>query len=151
MFPTSFENLPNLHINCHFVDHARNYGTCVNTAVGIKEMVHRIFKGIVPHTNKHNLELTLLQQINTLQTLRYLADGGLYDQVNIMMNPKLKILLSGWCADNNNLLMHNDEEESLDENLDDDIENNGKIFFLLYIYILVDFLILIIMISVIIK
>lgn len=53
MFPTSFENFPNLHL----VDHARNYGTCVNMAVGIKEMVHRIFKGIVPHTNKHNLEL----------------------------------------------------------------------------------------------
>jgi len=156
MFPTSFENLPNLHINRHLVDHARNYGTCVNTAVGIKEMVHRIFKGIVPHTNKHNLELTLLQQINTLQTLRYLANGGLDDQgrqstiyTNIMMDLKLKILLSGWCADNNNLLMHNDEEESLDENLDDDIENNGKIFFLLYIYISVDFFILIIMIPVI--
>ena len=43
-------------------------------------MVHCIFKGIIPHTNKHNLELTLLQQINTLQTLRYLADGGLDDQ-----------------------------------------------------------------------
>ena len=56
----SFENLPNLHINRHLADHARNYGTCVNMAVGIKEMVHRIFKEIVPHINKHNLELTLL-------------------------------------------------------------------------------------------
>ena len=39
MFPANFENLPNLHINRHLVDHARNYGTCVNMAVGIKEMV----------------------------------------------------------------------------------------------------------------
>ncbi|CAB4421621.1 unnamed protein product [Rhizophagus irregularis] len=30
MFPASFENLPNLHINRHLVDHARNYGTCIN-------------------------------------------------------------------------------------------------------------------------
>jgi len=74
-------------------------------------MVHCIFKGIIPHTNKHNLELTLLQQINTLQTLRYLADGGLNDQkeqdtiVLIITDPKLKLLLSGWCIDNQNLWM----------------------------------------------
>ena len=84
MFSANFENLPNLHINCHLVDHAHNYRTCVNMAVGIKEMVHRIFKEIVPHTNKHNLELTLLQQINTLQTLRYLANGGSDDQGNVV-------------------------------------------------------------------
>jgi len=64
------------------VDHARQYSTCVNTAVGVKEMVHRIFKSIVPHTNKHNLELTLLRQVNTLQTLRYLADGGVDDRIS---------------------------------------------------------------------
>ena len=84
MFPANFENLPNLHINHHLVDNACNYGTCVNMAVGIKEMVHHIFKEIVPHTNKHNLELTLLQQINTLQTLRYLANGGSDDQGNVV-------------------------------------------------------------------
>src|SRR5688572_13342065 len=111
MFPASFENLPNLHINRHLVDHARNYGTCVNTAVGIKEMVHRIFKGIVPHTNKHNLELTLLRQINTLQTLRYLANGGSDSTIftNIMANPKLKKLLSGWFINNNNLSVYNSD------------------------------------------
>ena len=50
--------------------------------IHVKEMVHRIFKSIVPHTNKHNLELTLLWQVNTLQTLRYLADGGLDDHAD---------------------------------------------------------------------
>ncbi|CAB4439500.1 unnamed protein product [Rhizophagus irregularis] len=39
MFPADFESLPNLHINRHLVDHARNYGTCVNMAVGTKEMI----------------------------------------------------------------------------------------------------------------
>ena len=126
MFPASFENLPNLHINRHLVDHARNYGTCVNTAVGTKEMVHRIFKAIVPHTNKRNLELVLLQQINTLQTLRYLASGGLEDNLGrqnaifkVMIDPKLKILLSGWCIDI-------DERENLGDDLDDDVDDDDN-------------------------
>ena len=45
-------------------------------------MVHKVFKSIVPHTNKHNIELTLLRQVNTLQILRYLADGGMDDRMN---------------------------------------------------------------------
>ena len=135
MFSASFENLPNLHINCHLVDHARNYGTCVNVAIGIKEMVHRIFKGIVLHTNKYNLKLTLLQQMNTLQTLRYLANGGLDDQnqrntifASIMNDPKLKMLLSGWFIDNNHENYSNEEE-----NLNDGIKNNNKIIFFIMI------------------
>ena len=135
MFPASFENLPNLHINRHLVDHARNYRTCVNIAVGIKEMVHRIFKGIVLHTNKYNFKLTLLQQMNTLQTLRYLANGGLDDQdqqstifASIMNDPKLKMLLSGWFIDNNHENYSNEEE-----NLNDGIKNNNKIIFFIMI------------------
>ncbi|RIB28587.1 hypothetical protein C2G38_2239435 [Gigaspora rosea] len=54
LFPNSFQNLPNLLVSRHLVDSACQYATCINTAVGIKEMVHRIFKAIVPHTNKHN-------------------------------------------------------------------------------------------------
>jgi hypothetical protein len=81
LFLDSFQNLPNLHISRHIVDNARQYATCINTAVGTKEMVHRIFKLIVPHTNKKNLELNLLKQVNTLQTLRYLADGGIDDRI----------------------------------------------------------------------
>ena len=100
-------------------------------AVGIKEIVHRIFKEIIPHTNKHDLELTLLRQINTLQTLRYLANGGLEDQeqhsaifTDIMMDPKLKMLLSGWCIDSHNLTIHNNNSNE-NESLNDD---DGKIF-----------------------
>jgi hypothetical protein len=109
------------------VDHARQYSTCVNTAVGLKEMVHRIFKSIVPHTNKHNLELTLLQQVNNLQTLRYLADGGIDDRVNniapqsilkeFIIEPRLRQLLSGWCIDNSSFSIHalNNEQEDDDQ------------------------------------
>ena len=86
-------------------------------------MVHRIFKSIVPHTNKHNLELTLLQQVNTLQTLRYLADGGMDNRINnmtsqsifkeLIIEPRLRHLLSGWCINDSSLSLHvlNNEED----------------------------------------
>ena len=87
-----------------------------------------------------NLELILLQQINTLQTLRYLASGGLDDQeqqstifTNITMDPKLKTLLSGWCIDNHHSLsIHiSNEEESLDDNVDNDGKMICSIIFVL--------------------
>jgi hypothetical protein len=58
----------------------------VNTEVGVKEMVHRIFKNIVPNTNRKNIELDLLKRYTTLQSIRYLADGGIdarYSQSSI--------------------------------------------------------------------
>ncbi|CAG8758812.1 42705_t:CDS:10, partial [Gigaspora margarita] len=129
LFPDNFQNLPNLHINRHIVDHACQYSTCVNTAVGMKEMVHQIFKSIVPHTNKHDLELTLLQQINTLQTLRYLVDGGIDVQNNNMIiqsifkdlfiEPRLRHLLSGWCIDVSNFSIHTAQD------YDQDLRTNG--------------------------
>ncbi|RIB26739.1 hypothetical protein C2G38_1954571, partial [Gigaspora rosea] len=115
----SFQNLPNLHINRHLVDHARQYATCVNTAVGIKEMVHRIFKSIVPHTNEHNFELTLLRQVDTLQTLRYLADGGTDDRISnmapqlfkeLIIELRLRHLLLSWCIDDNDFSIHTSQE-----------------------------------------
>ncbi|CAG8836226.1 25662_t:CDS:2, partial [Gigaspora margarita] len=47
----------------------------------LNDELDALIKAIVPHTNMHNLELTLLRQINTLQTLRYLADES--DQLQI--------------------------------------------------------------------
>ncbi|CAB4445569.1 unnamed protein product [Rhizophagus irregularis] len=42
----NFVNLPNIHVNMHLLMHAKTFGTLINTQVGIKEMVHRIFKGM---------------------------------------------------------------------------------------------------------
>ncbi|CAG8850254.1 46239_t:CDS:2, partial [Gigaspora margarita] len=56
-----FENLPNLYINNHLPLHAHIYRNLVNTSVGTKEMVHRIFKNLVPQTNCKNIELDLLK------------------------------------------------------------------------------------------
>jgi len=69
--------LPNLHASCHLLRHARTFGTLTNTAVGTKEMVHRIFKNMVPRTNCKNIELDLLKRYTTLQAIRHLADGGI--------------------------------------------------------------------------
>ena len=49
----------------------------MNTAVPIKEMIHRLFKAVIPHSNKKNIELDFAQHHKTLQTLQYLLDGGI--------------------------------------------------------------------------
>jgi len=51
--------LPNLHVNVHLLQHARNFATLINSAVGVKEMVHRTFKNMVPHMNCKVIELDL--------------------------------------------------------------------------------------------
>lgn len=62
--------------------HIQNFATLVNTAVPMKEMIHRLFKNIIPHSNKKNIELDFVQHYNTLQTLRYLIDGGMDSRYN---------------------------------------------------------------------
>ncbi len=64
--------------------HARNFATLVNISVAMKEMVHRLFKAIIPHSNKKNIELDFMRRDNCLQTLRFLMDGGIderYDKI----------------------------------------------------------------------
>ncbi|UZO24593.1 uncharacterized protein OCT59_016889 [Rhizophagus irregularis] len=97
--------LPNFHILCHFTMHARNFATLVNVAVPTKEMMHRLFKAMIPHSNKKNIEMDFVQCDNCLQTLRFLLDGGVdkrYDterQLNFNMLSKdqcVRALLSSW-------------------------------------------------------
>ncbi len=64
-----------MHINMHLLMHAKTYGTLINIQVGIKEMVHRIFKDIVQKTNHKNIELDLLKHYTTLFAIQYLMDG----------------------------------------------------------------------------
>lgn len=61
----------------HLLMHAKTFGILTNTQVGIKEMVHRIFKGMVPKTNCKNIDLDLLKRYNTLFAIRHLSDGGI--------------------------------------------------------------------------
>ena len=57
--------------------HARNFATLVNILVAIKEMVHRLFKAIILHSNKKNIELDFMRRDNCLQTLQFLMDSGI--------------------------------------------------------------------------
>jgi hypothetical protein len=81
----------------------------VNTAVGVKEMVHRTFKGMVPHTNCKVIELDFTRRYNTVQALRHLIDGWTDPRFsartnalkNLTTDPKLYTILSGWYATEN--------------------------------------------------
>jgi hypothetical protein len=110
--------------------------------------VYKIFKLIILYTNKKNLELNLLKQVNTLQTLRYLANGGIYDLIenttpksifkDLIIEPRLRHLLSGWCIDNNNLSIHALQE--LDQGNYFKFNKNFKTLFiiiLMLIYVLI--------------
>uniref|UniRef100_U9TWW1 BAH domain-containing protein n=1 Tax=Rhizophagus irregularis (strain DAOM 181602 / DAOM 197198 / MUCL 43194) TaxID=747089 RepID=U9TWW1_RHIID len=72
-----FENLPNLHVNFHLMQHAKSYATLLNTSVETKEMMHRILKSAVPRTNLKNVSLDLLKHYTTLFAVRHLLDGGI--------------------------------------------------------------------------
>jgi hypothetical protein len=74
----------------------------LNTGVGTKEMVHRIFKNIVPQTNRKNVELDLLKRYTTLFAIRHLLDGGIdfrYSSTNNALKTlphHLRRLMNDW-------------------------------------------------------
>jgi hypothetical protein len=102
--------------------HAQTFGTLVNTQVGIKEMVHRIFKGIVPRTNRKNIDLDLLKRYNTLFAIRHLIDGGI--------DPRFARSCTGFADSNFGRLFSNwylTDDKSLDEESEGDLEDSSKI------------------------
>lgn len=104
----------------HLLMHAQTFGTLTNTQVGIKEMVHRIFKGIVPKTNRKNIDLDLVKRYNTLFAIRHLADGG--------TDPRFASSCAGFANSNFENLFSNwyvTEDKSSNEGQDPD--SNGKI------------------------
>ena len=114
-------------MNAHLPQHARNFGTLVNTAVGVKEMVYRTFKNAVPHSNRKIIELDLIRRYNTTQALRHIIDGWKDPRFNIDTNafddlitdPKLRTILSGWyVTESSSIFIDNQEFED---------ESDGKI------------------------
>ncbi|POG69329.1 hypothetical protein GLOIN_2v1480079 [Rhizophagus irregularis DAOM 181602=DAOM 197198] len=96
IFP-NITRLPNFHIQCHFIMHAKNFATLVNTAVPTKEMMHRLYKGIVPHSNKKDIELDFVHRDNCLQTLRFLLDGGTDERYNSIKQFDFNMLSKDYC------------------------------------------------------
>ncbi|PKC09450.1 hypothetical protein RhiirA5_415624 [Rhizophagus irregularis] len=97
IFP-NISQLPNFHILRHFVMHAKNFATLINTAVSTKEMIHRIYKGIIPHSNKKNIEMDFVRCDNCLQTLRFLLDGGVDERYNGTAQFNFSILSKDQCV-----------------------------------------------------
>lgn len=67
--------------------------------------MHGIYKRIIPHTNKKNVELDLIKRDNVLQGLRYVIDNGYDSRVpegsgnrirSILKDNQLTCLLKGW-------------------------------------------------------
>ncbi|CAB4432429.1 unnamed protein product [Rhizophagus irregularis] len=96
IFP-NITRLPNFHIQCHFIIHAKNFATLVNTAVPTKEMMHRLYKGIVSHSNKKDIELNFVRRDNCLQTLRFLLDGGTDERYNSTEQFDFNMLSKDYC------------------------------------------------------
>ena len=81
------------------------FRTLQNVSVSLKEMMHGVYKKVIPHTNKKNVEFDLIRRDNILQGLRNIIDNG-YDQRfpegnnsyirSIMKDNKLICLLEGW-------------------------------------------------------
>ena len=93
--------------------------TLLNTGVGTKEMVHRIFKNIVPRTNRKNVELDLLKRYTTLFAIRHLIDGGIDYHFSFTSNAlknlphHLKRMMDDWFIVEKTL----DSEEDMSESL----------------------------------
>ena len=114
----------------HLLLHAKTYGTLINTQCGIKEMVYHIFKGMVPKTNRKNLDLDLLKRYTTLFAIRHLIDGGI-DSRFIKSCIEFKNMQLNFNRLFLNWYIIEDKSYKIEENQDDNI--NGKIKIFLYI------------------
>lgn len=111
----------------HLLMHAKTYGTLINTQVGIKEMVHRTFKKIVPKTNHKNIDLDLLKHYTTLFAIRHLTDNGIDSRFTrpctgfANMATNFNQLFLNWYITENKLLQ------------EEDYDVDGKIKIIFYI------------------
>ena len=75
VFPDVFANKASFHALLHLdIMHAA-LEPFVISSVALKEAVHKIYKSVVPNTNKQNLQRDLTVFENEMQGLRFLADG----------------------------------------------------------------------------
>ncbi|CAB5396177.1 unnamed protein product [Rhizophagus irregularis] len=52
IYPDMITTLPNIHVLRHLPLIAATYGTLQNVSVSLKEMMHGVYKRMIPHTNK---------------------------------------------------------------------------------------------------
>lgn len=66
----------------HLTSQARTYGSLRNISVSIKEMVHRLHKAVVPHTNKKSIIRDLMGYQRELHGLRFAFEAELEENPN---------------------------------------------------------------------
>ncbi|PKC65188.1 hypothetical protein RhiirA1_515098 [Rhizophagus irregularis] len=105
IYPDMITTLPNIHVLRHLPLIAATYGTLQNVSVSLKEMMHGVYKRMIPHTNKKNVEFDLIKRDNILQGLRYVIDNGYDARIpegggncirSILKDEQLICLLEGW-------------------------------------------------------
>ncbi|RPA72063.1 hypothetical protein BJ508DRAFT_335411 [Ascobolus immersus RN42] len=80
--------LPNFHQAAHMPDTARLFGTNLVTSCSIGELVHKLWKQMVPHTNYYELDREFCKFWATMDSLRFLIDA----EVDHGWTPKLLFL-----------------------------------------------------------
>ncbi|CAJ0916914.1 13699_t:CDS:2 [Entrophospora sp. SA101] len=108
--------------------HANNFATLVNTAVSTKEMIHRLYKAIIPHSNKKNIELDFVCCDNCLQTLQFLLDGGVDERYDYISSSTIDLdqednssSPSQITCMNENYINHDLQTADLENTLNDDL------------------------------
>ncbi|RPA82937.1 hypothetical protein BJ508DRAFT_325096 [Ascobolus immersus RN42] len=90
--PNSLASLPNFHNAIHETPNSRMNGTSLNVSCSLGEMVHKIFKLLVAHSNYYELDLVFLRYINTVTAIRSIIDGARDKDGNPFTHPWSKHL-----------------------------------------------------------
>ncbi len=87
--------------------------------MGIKEMVHRIFKSMVPKTNRKIVELDLIKRYNTIFAIWHLVDGGIDRRLSqpsigfTSLRKSDKHLFTNWYVTEDNTFFQDDYENEI--------------------------------------
>ena len=98
--------------------YARTYNTLINTQVGIKEMMHQIFKAMVLRTNCKNVELDLLKRYTTLFAICHLVNGSADQRLSqpcrgfATMSSNFRNLLTNWYITEDKVSNEQEPEEN---------------------------------------
>ncbi|GBC04304.1 hypothetical protein RclHR1_05600004 [Rhizophagus clarus] len=139
IYPDIINTLPNVHVLRHLPSIAANFGTLQNVSVSLKEMMHGVYKRVIPHTNKKKVEFDLIKRDNILQGLRYVIDNG-YDArfpegtsnciKSILKDEQLICLLKGWyISAPSHHITSLKEYDMIEQELENEIESPQECFF----------------------
>jgi len=102
VFYFEFCERPNVHIGVHLLREADLHGTCAQTEVSVKEMVHRRPKFTATHGNHKEIAREMLLKENGEHALKFLLRGGVdgltpgASLTGLLQDNSLTSLFRGW-------------------------------------------------------